>query len=94
MQPLIFNRFKRYRDSQLNLFLFGSTVSPSKAVSVSAVPPGAHMFDYNLRAVIAVHSAAPVEFAVAAAHYLRAPLFHPQAAFMAQPAAAAPLPLS
>lgn len=51
------------------------------------------MFDYNLRAVVTVHLAAPVEFAVAAAHYLRAPLFHPQAAFVAQPAAASFLPL-
>lgn len=51
------------------------------------------MLDYNLRAVFAVHLAAPVEFAVAAAHHLRAPLLHPQAAFVAQPAAAPLLPL-
>ncbi|TNN29636.1 hypothetical protein EYF80_060218 [Liparis tanakae] len=35
---------------------------------------------------------APVELAVAAAHRVRAPLVHAQAAFVAQPAAAAPLP--
>lgn len=51
------------------------------------------MFDYNLGAVVAVHFAAPVELAVAAAHHLCAPLLHPQAAFMTQPAAAPPLPL-
>lgn len=72
---------------------FGSTVSPSEAVSVGAFPPGAHVFDYHLGAVVAVHLAAPVEFAVAAAHRLRAPLLHPQAALVAQPAAAPPLPL-
>ena len=60
---------------------------------ITALPPGAHMLHYNLRAVLAVHRAAPVEFAVAAAHHLRAPLLHPQAAFMTQPAAASPLPL-
>lgn len=68
-------------------------MSPSKAMSLTSFPPGAHVFHYNLRAVVTVHLAAPVEFAVAAAHYLRAPLLHPQAAFMTQPAAAPPLPL-
>lgn len=62
-------------------------------MSITTFPPGAHVFDYNLRAVVTVHLAAPVEFAVAATHYLRAPLLHPQAAFMTQPAAAPPLPL-
>lgn len=73
--------------------LFGTTVSPSVAVSVSALPPGAHVFHYDLRAVVTVHLAAPVEFAVAAALYFRVPLFHPQAAFVTQPAAAPFLPL-
>lgn len=69
-------------------------MSPSKAEPIGAFPPGAHVFDYNLGAVVTVHRAAPVEFAVAAAHHLRAPLLHPQAALMTQPAAAAPLPLA
>lgn len=69
-------------------------MSSSEAVPVGSVPPGAHMLDYNLRAVVAVHPAAPVELAVAAAHDLRAPLHHPQAAFVTQPAAAALLPLA
>lgn len=69
-------------------------MSSSEAVPVGSVPPGAHMLDYNLSAVVAVHPAAPVELAVAAAHDFRAPLLHPQAAFVTQPAAAAPLPLA
>lgn len=64
------------------------------AVRIGAVPPHARVFDHDPRAVVAVHRAAPLEFTVAAAHHLRAPLLHPQAAVMTQPAAAAPLPLS
>lgn len=51
------------------------------------------MLDYDPRAVLAIHPAAPVELAVAAAHHLRASLFHSQAALVAQPAAAPALPL-
>lgn len=74
--------------------LFGSAVPALVAERVRAVPPHARVFDYNPRTVFAVDRAAPVEFAVAAAHHLRAPLLHPQAAVLTQPAAAAPLPLS
>lgn len=49
------------------------------------------MLHHLLGAVVAVHRAAPVEFAVAAAHHLCAPLLHLQAALVAQPATAAPL---
>lgn len=76
------------------MVLFGGAVSPLVAVRVRALSPHARVFDYNPRAVVAVHRAAPVEFAVAAAHHLSAPLLHPQAAVLTQPAAAAPLPLS
>lgn len=75
------------------MVLFGNGVSPSVAVRIRAVPPHARVFDHHPLAVVAVHRAAPVEFAVATARDLRAPLLHPQAAVMAQPAAAAPLPL-
>lgn len=75
------------------MVLFGDAISPSVAVRIHAVPPHARVFDYNPLTVVAVHRAAPLEFAVAAAQYLRAPLLHPQAAVMTQPAAAAPLPL-
>ena len=68
-------------------------MSPSKAVSIPTFPPGAHVFDYNLGAVVTVHLAAPVEFAVAAADDLNALLHHSEAAFIAQPAAALSLPL-
>lgn len=67
----------------------GGSVSPSECVP--GFPPGAHVFTENLRAVLTVHLAAPVELAVAAARHLRAPLLHPEAAVVAQPAAAAPL---
>lgn len=73
--------------------LFGRAIPPLVAVRVRALPPHARVFDHDPRAVVAVHRAAPVEFAVAAAHHLRAPLLHPQAAVLTQPAAAAPLPL-
>lgn len=62
-------------------------------MSISAFPFGTHMFHQNLGAVLTVHLAAPVELAVATAHDLRSPLFHPQPALMAQPAAAPLLPL-
>lgn len=52
------------------------------------------MLDYDLRAVLAVNPAAPVELAVAAAHHFGAPLLHSQAALVAQPAAAPALPLA
>lgn len=68
--------------------------SSSEAVSVSGVPPGAHMFDYHLGAVFTVDSAAPVELAVAAADHLGASFLHSQAAFVAQSAAAPLLPLA
>lgn len=51
------------------------------------------IFGYSLRASVAPHRAAPVELAVAAADDLDALLHHPEAAFVAQPAAALPLPL-
>lgn len=63
-------------------------------VTVASVSPGANVFDSDLRAVLALHCAAPVELAVAAAHYLCAPLLHPQTALMAQSAAASPFPLT
>lgn len=72
---------------------FGTAESPSEAVSIGSFSPRAHVFDYNVGAVFTVHLAAPVELAVAAAHHLRAPFFHPQAAFVAQPAAAPFLPV-
>jgi len=70
----------------------GSSVPPSEAGPVRALPPRAQVCHDDLGAVVAVHRAAPVEFAVAAAHRVHAPLVHAQAAFVAQPAAAAPLP--
>ena len=57
------------------------------------VSPRAVVFGNNLRASVALHRAAPVEFAVAAADDLDALLHHPEAALVAQPAAALPLPL-
>lgn len=74
-------------------FSLRHTVSPSMSVRFSAVPLGAHVFDYNLRTVVTVYGAAPVKLAVAAAHHLSAPFLHSQAALMTQPAAAALLPL-
>lgn len=68
-------------------------MSPSVAVCLSSLPPGAHVLHYDLGAVVTVDLAAPVEFAVAAAHHLRAPLLNFQAAVMTQPAAAPSLPL-
>lgn len=50
------------------------------------------IFRHNLRASLTLNRAAPVEFAVAAADDLNALLHHSQAAFIAQPAAALPLP--
>lgn len=61
---------------------------------MASVSPGANVFDSDLRAVLALYCAAPVELAIAAAHYLGAPLLHPQTALVAQPAAASPFPLS
>ncbi len=63
-------------------------------VSVDSVSASTNVFDSDLRAVLALYCAAPVELAIAATHYLCAPLFHPQTALMAQPAAASPFPLS
>lgn len=51
------------------------------------------IFSNNLRAFVALHRAAPVKLAVAAAHNLNALLHHFEAALVAQPAAALPLPL-
>lgn len=50
------------------------------------------VFRHDLRAPLALHRAAPVEFAFAAADHLDALLHHPEAALVAQPAAALPLP--
>lgn len=72
--------------------LFWSARSAS-VVSVAALSPRAHVFDSDLRAVLALYCATPVELAVTAAHYLRAPLFHPKTTLVAQSAAAAPFPL-
>lgn len=46
-----------------------------------------------MRASVTLHRAAPVKLAVAATYYFDALLRHSEAAFVAQPAAALPLPL-
>lgn len=51
------------------------------------------IFSYDLSAFVTLHRAAPLKFAVAAAHNLDALLHHPEAAVVAQPAAALPLPV-
>lgn len=51
------------------------------------------IFRNNLRAFVTLNRAAPVKFAVAAADDLDTLLHHSEAAFIAQPAAALPLPL-
>lgn len=76
-----------------NLVLLGSAVSASEGLPFSGFPPGADVFQHNLGAVVTVDLAAPVELTVATGHHLRSPFLHPQAALVAQPAAASPLPL-
>lgn len=51
------------------------------------------IFGHHLRASVTLHRAAPVKLAVAATYYFDALLRHSEAAFVAQPAAALPLPL-
>lgn len=51
------------------------------------------IFGNHLRAFVTSHRAAPVKFAVAATDDFDALLHHSEAAFIAQPAAALPLPL-
>lgn len=51
------------------------------------------IFSHYLRASVTFHCATPVKFAVAATDYFDALLHHSEAAFIAQPAAALPLPL-
>lgn len=62
-------------------------------MSVASLSSGTHVFDHHLRAVLTLDRAAPLELAVTAADYLCPPLLHPQAALMAQSAAAPLLPL-
>lgn len=64
------------------------TVWFSPTVFIRAV-----IFGYHLRASVTFHRAAPVKFAVAATDDFDALLHHSEAAFIAQPAAALPLPL-
>lgn len=69
-------------------FALGFIVAFPCAVFTRAV-----IFSDNLRAFFTLDCAAPVKFAVAAADHLSASLLHSEAAFVAQPAAAPPLPL-
>lgn len=80
-------------EHSLGYDLFRSFRSAS-LVTVASVSPGANVFYCDLRAVLALYCAAPVELAVAATHYLRALLLNPQSALVAQSAAASLFPLS
>ena len=68
-------------------------MSLPEALRGCALSLGAHVFDDDLRAVLAVHLTTPLEFTVTAAGDLRAPLLHSQPAVVAQSAAASALPL-
>lgn len=59
----------------------------------SALFTCAVIFRNHMRAFVALHRAAPVKFAVAAADNLDAFLHHSEAAFITQPAATLPLPI-
>lgn len=71
---------------------FWSSKSAS-VVSLASLSPCTSVLYDNLRTVFALHRAAPVELAVAAAHYFSADLLDAQAALLAQPSAAVFFPL-
>ena len=85
-----YNIMKDILHSSLSLLVRAAVSLPGALLCVSL---GAHVFDDDLGAVLAVHLTAPVEFTVTAGGHLRAPLLHPQAAVVAQSAAAPSLPL-
>ena len=88
-----FGLFWSEQQTPYSLSLLGRTVSLPEALRVRAISLGAHVFDYNLGTVLAVHLTTPLEFTVTAAGDLRAPLLHSQPAVVAQSAAAPALPL-
>ncbi len=77
---------------QLSVWTHTSALCLIKPVWFSSFRRCTVIFSDNLRASVTLDCAAPVKFAVAAADNFNALLHHSEAAFIAQPAAALPLP--